>query len=459
MTESPVARPPLAERLSAGKALRKHSPRSAHADWRPAERDPVAILRAGDRGRLRELLPIRYGRMCTSPLGFLRGAAVVMAADLAPAPVTGLHVQACGDAHLLNFGGFSTPERRLVFDVTDFDESLAAPWEWDVKRLAASVAVAGRHLAHPDHDCSGSARAAVSAYREMMVQLAAMKTLDVWYARLDLEAVAAATRDAVGHPMFARPAGAHATAKIFPRLTTGRDGAPRIADEPPKIYHSHSRTGVEADARAFLGRFRKSLTPERRLLFDRFELADVAMKVVGVGSVGTRCAVALLRAGEDDPLFLQIKEARRSVLEPFTGRCAYANQGERVVLGQRLMQSASDIFLGWSRDAKGRDYYCRQLRDGKVSVNVEGISAADLATYAGFCGRALARAHARSGDAAEIAGYLGDNDRFDQALGSFALAYADQTARDHAALVAAVRAGRVRASLPEPGLAGSPDLR
>ncbi len=447
MTDTPAARPSLAERMSAGKALRKRSPRSALTDWRPVERDPIAILRAGDRSRLRELLPIRYGRMQTSPLAFLRGAAAVMAADLAPTSVTGLHVQACGDAHLLNFGGFSTPERRLVFDVTDFDESLPAPWEWDVERLAASVAVAGRSLQHPDGECVAAAAAAVGAYREMMERLAAMKALDVWYARLDLEAVAAATHDEVGHPLFAKPPRDHATAKVFPRLERGRGGALRIADEPPKIYHSHSRTGVEADARSFLGRFRKSLPVERRVLFDRFELADVAMKVVGVGSVGTRCAVALLQAGEDDFLFLQIKEARRSVLEPFTGRCAYANQGERVVLGQRLMQSASDIFLGWSRDAKGRDYYCRQLRDGKVSASVEGMSAAELATYAGFCGRALARAHARSGDAAEIAGYLGDNDRFDQAVAAFALAYADQTERDHAALVAAVRAGRVRAGL------------
>ncbi|HEY2292636.1 MAG TPA: DUF2252 domain-containing protein [Thermoanaerobaculia bacterium] len=440
---------PRAERLSAGRALRKQVPRSSCADWKPGRRDPVAILRQDGRGRLKELLPIRYGRMYASPLAFLRGAASVMAADLAPTPVTGFRVQACGDAHLLNFGGFDTPERRLVFDITDFDETLAAPWEWDVKRLAASVAVAGRSLQHPDRDCAAAARSTVAAYREMMGRLARMTALDVWYARLDLEKVAESVRGPAGHPVLARHGHAgrdRPAAKIFPKTAEDQRGRLRIVDEPPKIYHSHT---AEAEAAAFLQGFRESLYPERRVLFDRFHLADVAMKVVGVGSVGTRCAVALLLDDDGEPLFLQIKEARRSVLAPFAGESPYANQGERVVQGQRLMQSASDVFLGWSRDGKGRGYYCRQLRDGKVSVSVEGMSNLELATYAGFCGRALARAHARSGDAARIAGYLGGNDRFDQAVGAFALAYADQTERDHAALVKAVKAGRLRADLDE----------
>ncbi len=438
---------PRVERLAAGRALRKQVPRSSHAEWKAGRRDPVAILSRDDRGRLKELLPIRYGRMYASPLAFLRGAASVMAMDLAPTPVTGLRVQACGDAHLLNFGGFDTPERHLVFDITDFDETLSAPWEWDVKRLAASVAAAGRHLTHPDRDCGAGACAAVAAYREMMIRLAGMTPLDVWYARLDLEAVAETVRGPDGHPaILARPRHDHPAAKLFPKVEEG-EGGPRIADQPPKIYHSH--TGVEAEAEAFLARFRESLTLELQVLFNRFHKVDVAMKVVGVGSVGTRCAVALMQDEDGDPLFLQIKEARRSVLAPFAGESSYENQGERVVQGQRLMQSASDIFLGWSRDRRGRDYYCRQLRYGKVSVSVEGMSTAELAAYAGFCGRALARAHARSGDAARIAGYLGDNDRFDQAVGTFALAYADQTERDHAALVEAVRAGRVRADLDE----------
>src|SRR5436305_1377529 len=443
---STAGRLPRAERLSAGRALRKQVSRSSHTDWKPDRRDPIAILRQDDRGRLKELLPIRYGRMHASPLAFLRGAASVMAADLAPTPVTGLRVQACGDAHLLNFGGFDTPERRLVFDITDFDETLAAPWEWDVKRLAASVAVAGRYLKRPDRDCAAAARSTVAAYRETMARLARMTPLDVWYARLDLETV----RDPAGHPVLARHGHAgrdHPAAKVFPKTAVDGEGRTRIVDEPKKIYHSH--TGVEAEAEAFLALFRASLYPERQVLCDRFHRVDVAMKVVGVGSVGTRCAVALLLDDDGDPLFLQIKEARHSVLAPFAGESPYANQGERVVQGQRLMQSASDVFLGWSRDGKGRDYYCRQLRDGKVSVSVEGMSSPELTAYAGFCGRALARAHARSGDAARIAGYLGGNDRFDQAVGAFALAYADQTERDHAELVKAVKAGRVPADLDE----------
>src|SRR5436305_6856602 len=303
---------PRAERLSAGKALRDRIPRSSHADWKPGRRDPIAILRQDDRGRLKELLPIRYGRMHASPLAFLRGAASVMAADLAPTPVTGLRVQACGDAHLLNFGGFDTPERRLVFDITDFDETLAAPWEWDVKRLAASVAVAGRYLKHPDRDCAAAARSTVAAYRETMGRLARMTPLDVWYARLDLE------KD--GHPVLTRHGQAgrdYPAAKVLPKTAEDGKGRPRTVDEPKKIYHS--RTGVEAEAEAFLALFRASLYPERQVLFDRFHRVDVAMKVVGVGSVGTRCAVALLLDDDGDPLFLQIKEARHSVLAPFAG--------------------------------------------------------------------------------------------------------------------------------------------
>jgi uncharacterized protein (DUF2252 family) len=432
---------PRAERRSAGEALRDRVPRASHAKWKPGPRDPIVILRQDGRGRLKELLPIRYGRMCASPLAFLRGAASVMAADLAPTPATGLRVQACGDAHLLNFGGFDTPERRQVFDITDFDETLAAPWEWDVKRLAASVAVAGRYLRHPDRDCGAAARATVAAYREMMQQLAEMTPLDVWYARLDLEKDGNLVLASHGHAGRDHPA-----AKVFPKTAENKKGRLRIVEVPKKIYHSHA---VEAEAKAFLRRFRKSLALERRVLLDRFHQVDVAMKVVGVGSVGTRCAVALLLDDDGDPLFLQIKEARRSVLAPFAGKSSYANQGERVVQGQRLMQSASDIFLGWSRDGRGRDYYCRQLWDGKVSVSIEGMSGTWLTEYAGLCGRTLAHAHARSGDAARIAGYLGDNDRFDQAVGTFALAYADQTERDHAALVKAVKAGKIRADLDE----------
>ena len=441
---------PRAGRLLAGRALREQSPRSSHAGWQPVDRDPIAILHESDRGRVEELLPVRYGRMLPSPFTFLRGAAAVMAADLAPAPRTGLRVQACGDAHLLNFGGFATPERRMVFDLSDFDETLPAPWEWDVKRLAASAAVAGRSLGLPEAENAAAARAAVRAYRGAMGRFARMNTLDVWYARLDLEEIAQTEGAAGWYRRFAREVNdPRPAAHAFPKIVEGSRKTPRIADDPPRIYHSRRRRDVESDARPFLRRFRKSLPEDRRRLLDRFRLADVARMVVGVGSVGTRCAVALLLAGEEDPLFLQVKEARRSVLEPFAGRSAHRNQGERVVQGQRLMQSGSDIFLGWSRDPKHRDYYCRQLRDRKVTAKVETMSARDLVEYSGFCGRALARAHARSGDTAKIAGYLGNGDRFDRAVGTFALAYADQTERDHQALVEAVRAGRVRASQDE----------
>ncbi|HEX3556431.1 MAG TPA: DUF2252 domain-containing protein [Thermoanaerobaculia bacterium] len=451
MTEFAVDSRPPAERLEAGKALRKQVARSAHAAWRPAvdRADPIAVLRANSRGRLKELLPIRWGRMLASPFAFLRGAAAVMATDLAPTPVTGLRVQAGGDCHLANFGGFATPERHLVFDVNDFDETLPAPWEWDLKRLAASVVVAGRHAGISDKAAAASAQAAVRSYREMMIDLAGRRALDVWYARLDFETLVRGARD----PLERRVAGVVRQARrrtmlrAFPKLVEMSGGAPRIKDDPPLIFHSHARNGVEADARAFLRRFRKTLTPECRVIFDRFRLVDVAMKVVGVGSVGTRCAVALLQAADDDPLFLQIKEARPSVLEPFAGKSPYSNQGERVVRGQHLMQSASDIFLGWSRDDKGRDYYCRQLRDIKVSIVLDGMTAVELTEYAGFCGRALARAHARSGDAATLAGYMGGNDVFDRAVAKLAVAYADQTERDYEALQKAVKAGRLRASV------------
>lgn len=451
MTEFTVDLRPKTERIKAGKALRKKAPRSSHAVWKPpADRlDPIAVLRANSRGRLKELLPLRWGRMLASPFGFLRGAAAVMAADLAPTPVSGLLVQAGGDSHLANFGGFATPERHLVFDVNDFDETLPAPWEWDLKRLAASVVVAGRHAGIGDKAAGGSAQAAVRSYREMMARLAGMRTLDEWYVRLDLETPIDVSRDTVERRLSAEAEKARRRTLFhaFPKFMEMSEGAPRIKDDPPLIYHFKARGGVEVDARGFLHRFRKTLAPETRVLFDRFRLVDVAMKVVGVGSVGTRCAVALLLAESDDPLFLQIKEARRSVLEPFAGKSPYSNQGERVVRGQRLMQSASDIFLGWSRDAKGRDYYCRQLRDMKVSLVLDRISAAGLTDYAGWCGRALARAHARSGDAATLTGYLGDNSVFDHALAKFAVAYADQTERDFEALKKAVKAGRLQASV------------
>ncbi len=355
---------PVDRRRAEGKGLRDAVPRSSHGGWKPpADRaDPVAILTEANRWRLPALVPIRFGRMLASPFAFFRGGAAIMVADLASTPVSGLRVQACGDAHLMNFGGFATPERNVVFDINDLDETLPAFWEWDVKRLAASVVIAGQHLRLPDSDCATAAAETAREYRKRMADYAAMRALRVWYDSIDL---------------------------------------------------------------------------------DRFRLRDMAIKVVGVGSVGTRCAIALFTAAEDDALFLQIKEARASVLEPYAGKSLHANHGERVVVGQRLMQAAADIFLGWTRGEDGNHYYIRQLRDAKFSAIIEGMSAKRLTTYGRLCAWALARAHARSGDAARIAGYMGSGSVFDDVICEFAVEYADQNRSDYRAFVKAVREQRI----------------
>jgi len=443
-------------RARAGRALRHRVPRSTHGRWKAAKsrRDPLALLQESDRGRIPELLPIRYARMVQSPFAFLRGSAAVMAFDLAATPATGIRVQACGDCHLMNFGAFATPERNLVFDINDFDETLPAPWEWDIKRLAASVMVAGRYRQLSDRRCAEAVRAVVRTYRETLAECAGRPALEVWYARIDAADLMelgigrgagrlGSSRDARDH--------AHTGAHLLPKLTRIVGGARRIKDNPPLVYHLQRHVEYEARVRDALRRYRQSLPDERRALFDRYRLVDIARKVVGVGSVGTRCAVALLMADADDPLFLQFKEARPSVLERYAGKSIYRNEGERVVVGQRFLQSASDMFLGWSRTGRPAfDFYVRQLRDMKTSVNLDALGARGFTVYVGFCGRALGRAHAKAGDAAMIAGYLGSGDAFDHALEGFARAYADQTERDHAALVKAVRAGRVKASFDAP---------
>jgi uncharacterized protein (DUF2252 family) len=438
------------ERRADGRARRVDVPRSSHAGWvAPPERpDPVTLLEERHAARVPELVPIRIGRMLVSPFTFLRGAAEVMAHDLACTPTTGVRVQACGDAHLLNFGVFATPERHLVFDVNDFDETLPAPWEWDVKRLGASIAVAARQSAgdagHGDAAVVGMAW----AYRTRMAQLAAMAPLDVWYERVDVDAVLALVRrqNAAVLPaveQVVERARHHTSLAALPKLTELVDGRRRIIEDPPLILHEPS--GVDG-ARTFVEAYVDTLGPERRVLLDRYRVVDAARKVVGVGSVGTRCAVVLLMDADDGaPLFLQVKEAETSVLAPFAGASRYDHHGERVVNGQRLMQAASDIFLGWGTGPYGRDYYVRQLRDMKGSVNVDLLQPEHLARYGMLCGVTLARAHARSGDAAAIAGYLGTGDQFDRALASFAAAYADQTVQDHAALQQAVDDGRIEA--------------
>jgi uncharacterized protein (DUF2252 family) len=458
VAEAPAAAPadhpaalPFAERLAAGRALRDKVPRSAHADWKPAadRPDPIDLLEESNRNRVPGLVPIRYGRMLPSPFTFLRGAAAVMAHDLAATPATGVRVQACGDCHLMNFGAFASPERTLVFDINDFDETLPAPWEWDLKRLAASVVVAGRHRGGSKRDCREAVLACVRSYRERLREFARMKVLDVWYARIAFKTLVRLSRTAAERALWeqgALSARARTAVHVIPKLVSTVREHRRIVDNPPCIYHPAQVDTFEAEMRDLFKHYRASLVDSVRFLFDRFRFVDAAVKVVGVGSVGTRCAVAYFEAGADDPLLLQVKEAQHSVLEPYAGKSPYQNQGQRVVHGQRLMQSASDIFLGWSRDdGRGFDFYVRQLRDMKGSVPLEAMTPPDLADYAAYCGWALARAHAKSGDAARISGYLGKGDAFDEAVAAFAAAYADQTERDHAALVAAVRSGRLHA--------------
>jgi uncharacterized protein (DUF2252 family) len=446
-----MSHPASAELYVMGKHLREKCPRSSHAMWKaPGNRpDPLQLLKEDNKGRVPELIPIRYGRMVRTPFTFYRGAALNMAADLAATPVTGMRVQACGDCHLLNFGVYATPERRLVFDINDLDETLPAPWEWDVKRLAASIVLACRNNGFSEVDARDAVLSCVRRYRERMAEYSGMPVLEVWYASIDIEKLSVKDndKDAVRRARK-RIAAARARTVLehdFPKLAAGAGEAPTIKDNPPLIYHLSGKAGEDLLTRsreAYAG-YRKTLQDDRRVLLDRYEVKDLAVKVVGVGSVGTHCYVALLMASERDPLFLQVKEARRSVLEAYAGKSIYPNHGQRVVNGYRLMQSASDIFLGWAKSTFGQDVYVRQLRDMKITAQTELFSRRWMAEYAGFCGWALARAHARSGAPAQISGYLGKSDAFDKAIATFASAYADQSERDHAILKKAARSGRV----------------
>jgi uncharacterized protein (DUF2252 family) len=434
---------PAEERFSAGKALRDALPRTCHAVWEPPSNraSPVALVRHADQHRLKSLLPIRYGRLLESPWAFLRGSAIVMANDLAGTPVTGLRAWICGDAHLDNFGGFATPERRVIFDLNDFDEALEGPWEWDVKRLAVSIVVAGRCNGLSEGACRDAANACLRSYRERMRELATVPFLDAWYSRRDAADVVEQFDD---QRMIE-----HATKKAFRRTNSGTlpvlgeqvDGSYRLADDPPLMSHITQSLGNRLPD--VWAAYRRSLPVDRRALLDRYQCVDVARKVVGVGSVGLRSFVALLLGNsDDDPLFLQLKEARPSVLEGHLAKSPFENHGMRVVSGQRILQAASDLFLGWTH-AGPVDYYVRQLRDMKFGVPTSELAASDLTTYSSLCGWSLARAHACSGDPAKIGGYLGRGDSFDRAVAAFAFVYADQIERDFAALVTAAKRGTI----------------
>jgi uncharacterized protein (DUF2252 family) len=437
-----------AERRKLGAALRRDAPRSAHGAWAPASdrADPVSILIKQGESRVQELLPIRYGRMRADPFAFFRGAAAVMAADLAGMPVSGIRLQASGDAHLNNFGAYASPEGVPVFDCNDFDETLPAPFEWDVKRLAASLVIAGRVAHYPEKSARKLARIAARSYREHMAELAALSPVACWNRRIDLAGAIADIDDAkLRGAMERRLAKTLASNAAHFGLVEQQDGKPRIRENPPLVYRL-DKHALPAN-RAFSS-YAKTLQEDRRVLLQRYTLRDVAFKAVGVGSVGTFCAIGLLTAGDGAPLLLQIKEAQQSVLAPYAGESEYANHGERVVTGQRMMQAATDVFLGWTtKPIDNRHFYIRRLKDSKLA-NIGAQLEAALPFYAGLCGRTLARAHGRSGDAAMVSGYVGTGTAFDEAIASFAVAYADQTEKDWRAFLAAIEAGRIVAAEP-----------
>lgn len=449
---------PRDDRRIRGKLLRDVVPRESHGQWKaPKDRpDPVEMLEESNKGRIQHLIPIRYGRMLQTPFTFYRGAAALMARDLSITPNSKVKVQACGDCHLMNFGAFATPERNVVFDINDFDETLPAPWEWDIKRLAASFVLACRDNGLKPKAEVNAAEAVVQGYREKMASMSKLSIMDIWYEQVPWESVIANTGDI---DLQKRRADQLKKAKkrtiqlyYFPKLVDTGGESYKIKDNPPLIFHP-----PEADEDSFyksieesLKNYRSTLQWDKQRLFDRYKLVDFAIKVVGIGSVGTTCGILLFLAPDDEPLLLQAKEARPSVLEAYVGKSTFENNGERVVAGQRIVQSASDIFLGWTQSQEGKDFYIRQLRDTKVKLEPQYWDAKEMVDIAKLMGQVLARAHARSGDAAVISGYLGNGDEFDKAIGQFAIAYADQTEKDFAALTAAVKSGRIKAAEIDP---------
>jgi uncharacterized protein (DUF2252 family) len=454
--------PSVAERRERGKAARKTAPRSSHGDWSPAadRRDPIDILSGQDANRLQFLVPIRHQRMSASAFAFYRGGAAIMASDLAGTPDSGIRAQLSGDAHLSNFGGFASPERTLIFDANDFDETLPGPWEWDLKRLAASLVLAGRHLGLGRKDIRGVVANGVQNYRDGMHKAAAMTNLDVWYESISAADIRAQMSDKKTRKRFdkgTKKAHRRNSLRSFHKLAETVDGRPQIRSDPPLLIPLRDmpeqfdpEEGKET-VRASLEEYRKTISPELHTLLDGYELFDIALKVVGVGSVGTRCFAALfIGRDENDPLFLQIKEADSAVLESVLPSSRYGSHGRRVVEGQRLMQAFGDIFLGWSTGkVDARDYYWRQLKDMKASADIDAMDLKGLTGYAGLCGLTLARSHARSGDEVAIAAYLGKGDSFITALTRFAEVYADQAESDYAAFQEAIDSGRLSAETPD----------
>ncbi len=450
---------PRDDRRIRGKALREAIPRQSHAGWKvaPNRPDPIDFLEKSNEGRVPELIPIRYGRMMQSPFTFYRGAASLMAHDLSTTPYIKVRVQACGDCHLLNFGAFATPERNIVFDINDFDETLPAPWEWDIKRLAASFVLAARENKLKPKAALECAEAVARTYREKMAEFSKMSILDVWYQKVDWHSLLEETIDTGLHRQLKGQVTKEKKKTIaeyyFPKMTEKVDNQYLIKDNPPLIYHlpGNEHGAYKDKVKNAFDLYKETLQDDRKRLFDRYKLADVAIKVVGIGSVGTLCAIALMLAPDDEPLILQIKEARPSVLEEYAGRSTFENHGQRVIAGQRIIQAASDIFLGWTKFDDGKHFYIRQLRDTKVKPDPLQWGPAQMVEIAQVMAVILAKAHARSGDAALLSGYLGNSDVFDKAIADFSVGYADQTEKDHAALVAAVRSGRIKALVESAG--------
>ena len=445
------------EAIEFGKSLRNKAPRTSHGEWKASNkrRDPVEILTESSEGRDANLIPIRYGRMLKSPFAFYRGAAGIMAADLAQTPSTGIYVQSCGDYHLVNFGSYATPERKVAFDINDFDETLPAPWEWDVKRLATSFVIAAIHNGSSKQEAKKNAIACVESYRRHTTEYAQLSPLEVWYSNISVNDILDMTKSQGAKKRFTKQLekakNKSLTGEDYPKLTNNVNGIVRITDNPPLIFH---RKDVDAEKyfreiEAAFQQYAETLGAEKRILFDQYKFVDMATKVVGVGSVGRLCGISLRMTADNEPLFLQVKEATSSVLEPFTRKSAFQNSGQRVVHGQKLMQAATDIFLGWGVGVSGRHFYVRQLRDMKIKPLVEVFEEDTMTSYAELCGWTLARAHARSGKSTIISAYLGNSSKFADAIADFSILYGEQNESDYAATKKAVADGKLEAYFEE----------